>query len=65
MFEPGTNRAYDVRYLTPQQFIQLTTSQTGIGWAGIFTERLTGKSLGQYMQEHIFTPLNLPPPRLP
>ena len=31
----------------------------GIDWAGKMVERVTGQSLGSYMQEHLFTPLGM------
>ena len=33
---------------------------TAIDWAGLVLENVTGQSLGQYMQEHIFDPLGMP-----
>ncbi|KAK7016339.1 beta-lactamase/transpeptidase-like protein [Favolaschia claudopus] len=42
-FEPGTNFAYGV----------------SIGCAGFVIERLSGKTLGQYFQDHIFSPLGI------
>ncbi|CAD0109582.1 unnamed protein product [Aureobasidium uvarum] len=43
LFEPGTHWAYG----------------TGIDWAGKVIEKLTNQSLQDYMQEHIFSPLNI------
>lgn len=43
VFEPGTSWAYG----------------TGLDWAGRALERVTGTSLGNYCQEHIFGPLNI------
>jgi CubicO group peptidase (beta-lactamase class C family) len=43
LFEPGTRWMYG----------------SGIDWAGIMVERLTGQTLGAYMEEHIFKPLGL------
>lgn len=43
LFEPGTQWRYS----------------TGLDWAGHIIEILTCQSLGQYMQENIFTPLNM------
>ncbi|KAH0432212.1 hypothetical protein CcaCcLH18_06567 [Colletotrichum camelliae] len=43
LFEPGSSWVYGA----------------GLDWAGILIERMSGKALGVYMEEHIFKPLGL------
>ncbi|CCH41967.1 hypothetical protein BN7_1506 [Wickerhamomyces ciferrii] len=43
LFEPGTNLVYGV----------------GIDWAGVLLERITGKSLNDYLIENVFNPLGI------
>ncbi|KAI9751892.1 MAG: hypothetical protein M4579_005849 [Chaenotheca gracillima] len=43
LFEPGTSRDYGI----------------GIDWVGIFVERITHLSLGEYFQKNIFDPLGI------
>ncbi|KAL1410426.1 hypothetical protein Q8F55_004437 [Vanrija albida] len=43
VFQPGTRWAYGI----------------GVDWAGIVLERVTGQTLEQYFQEHVFAPLGI------
>lgn len=43
LFEPGTSWVYGA----------------GLEWAGVLIERMSGKSLSAYMEDHIFKPLGL------
>ncbi len=61
-FHPGERWQYGASHTTaPVHYpdAPLTMSQAGLEWAGIAIERLTGVSLNEYMQTHIFKPLGL------
>jgi CubicO group peptidase (beta-lactamase class C family) len=66
------NLAYDVRSLTPQQEIDALSkvplsTQPGTNWEyslsvdllGRVVEKVSGQRLGDYLKQHIFTPLNM------
>lgn len=42
-----------------QNVIELTVLQVGIDWAGTMVERVSGMSLNDYFQKHIFEPLGI------
>lgn len=60
--QPGSTWEYGVRLLPPScspMYVALTIDQINIDWAGIALERASGMTLDDYMQAHIFAPLDL------
>lgn len=45
------------KYLSPAQ--HTNQRQVNNDWAGLILERVTGKNLGDYFQDHIFEPLGI------